>query len=75
MQSRTLYPARPSFRIEGEIKSFQDKPKLKEFVITKLVLQELKGDPLNKESPKVTKTRKEKRQYAETVTLQVIQWH
>ena len=30
MQARKLYPARLSFRIEGEIKSFQDGKKLKE---------------------------------------------
>ena len=32
MQPRILYPARMSFKTEGEIKSFQDKQKLKEFV-------------------------------------------
>ena len=31
MQPRILYPARLSFKIEGEIKSFPDKQKLKEF--------------------------------------------
>ena len=34
MQPRILYPARLSFRIEGEIKSFQDRQKLKEYVAT-----------------------------------------
>ena len=29
MQPRILYPARLSFRIEGEIKNFQDRQKLK----------------------------------------------
>ena len=29
MQPRTFYPARLSFRIEGEIKSFQDGQKMK----------------------------------------------
>ena len=44
MQPRILYPARISFIIEGEIKSFQDKQKLKEFAITKPALQKiLKG--------------------------------
>ena len=44
MQPRILYAARLSFRIEREIKSFQDKQKLKEFVVTKPALQEiLKG--------------------------------
>ena len=32
MQPRILYPARLSFRIEGEIKSFQDRQKLKKYV-------------------------------------------
>jgi len=35
MQPRILYPARLSFRIEREIKSFPYKQKLKEFVTTK----------------------------------------
>ena len=43
-QPRLLYPANLSFRIEGQIKSFPDKKKLKEFIITKLLLYEmLKG--------------------------------
>ena len=44
MQARILYPARLSLKIEREIKSFQDKQKLKEFANTKPALQEiLKG--------------------------------
>ena len=34
MQPRILYPERLSFRIEGEIKSFHDRQKLKEYVTT-----------------------------------------
>ena len=34
LQPRILYPARLPFRIEGEIKSFQDRNKLKEYVTT-----------------------------------------
>ena len=41
MQPRAFYPARLSFRIEGEIKSFQDRQKLKEYVTTKPALQEI----------------------------------
>ena len=41
LQPRILYPARLSFRIEGEIKSFQDRQKLKEYVTTKPALQEI----------------------------------
>ena len=41
LQPRILYPARLSFRIAGEIKSFQDRQKLKEYVTTKLALPEI----------------------------------
>ena len=41
LQPRILYPARLSFRIEGEIKSFQDRQKPKEYVTTKPALQEI----------------------------------
>ena len=41
---RLLYPAKLSFRIKVQIKSFPDKEKLKEFIITKPLLHEiLKG--------------------------------
>ena len=41
---RLLYPARISFRYEGEFKSFTDKQKLREFSTTKPALQQmLKG--------------------------------
>ena len=41
---RLLYPAKLSFRMEGQIKGFPDKVKLKEFIITKPLLYEmLKG--------------------------------
>ena len=43
-QSRLLYPAKLSFRMEGQIKCFPDKVKLKEFIITKPLSDEmLKG--------------------------------
>ena len=35
-----LYPAKLSFRIEGEIKSFQDRQKLKEYVTTTLLCKQ-----------------------------------
>ena len=39
-----LYPAKLTFRMEGQIKCFSDKVKLKEFIITKPLLYEmLKG--------------------------------
>lgn len=40
-QPEILFPARLSFRIEGEIKSSSDKQKLKEFTTTKPALQEM----------------------------------
>ena len=41
MQPRILYPARLSFKMEGEIKSFQDRQELKEYVTSKLALQQI----------------------------------
>ena len=41
MQPRILYPASLSFRIEGEIKVFPNKQKLKEFITTKPALKEI----------------------------------
>ena len=44
LHPRLLYPAKLSFRMEGKIKCFSDKAKLKEFIITKPLLYEmLKG--------------------------------
>ena len=34
LQLRLLYPARISFKIDGEIKSFSDKQKLRQFSFT-----------------------------------------
>ena len=44
LQLRLLYPARISFKYEGEIKSFRDKQKLREFNITKPLLQQILKD-------------------------------
>ena len=41
LQPRLLYPARISFNYEGEIKSFTDKQKLREFSTTKSALQQM----------------------------------
>ena len=41
LQPRLLYPARISFRFDGEIKSFTDKQKLREFSTTKPALQQM----------------------------------
>ena len=44
LQPRLLYPAKLSFRIEGQIKCFQDKGKLKDFIVTNFLLYKmLKG--------------------------------
>ena len=41
LQPRLLYPARLSFRFEGESKTFTDKQKLREFSSTKPALQQI----------------------------------
>ena len=46
LQPRILYPARISFKYEGEIKSFTDKQKLREFSTTKPALQQILKDLL-----------------------------
>ena len=44
LQPSLLYPARISFKYEGEIKSFTDKQKLKGFSTTKPALQQMIKD-------------------------------
>ena len=41
LQPRLLYPGRLSLRFEGEIRSFTDKQKLREFSKTKPALQQI----------------------------------
>ena len=41
LHPRLLYPAKLSFRMEGQTKCFPDKVKLKEFIITKPLLYEM----------------------------------
>ena len=41
LQPRLLYPPRISFRFDGEIKTFTDKQKLREFSTTKPTLQQM----------------------------------
>ena len=44
LQPKLHYPAKLSYRIEGQLKSFPDKKTLKEFILTKPLLYEmLKG--------------------------------
>lgn len=49
-QSRIFYMTRLSFRFEEEIKSFLKKQKLKEFIATKLTIQEILKKKNNKTS-------------------------
>ena len=54
LHPKLLYPAKLSFRMEGKIKCFSDKVKLKEFIITKPLLYEmLMGLISEKEDQKV----------------------
>ena len=46
LQPRLLYPARISFRTDGEIKIISDKQKLREFSTTKPALQQMLGELL-----------------------------
>ena len=41
LHPRLLYPAKLSFRMEGQIKCFSDKVKLEEFTITRPLLYEM----------------------------------
>ena len=46
LQPRLLYPARISFKYEGDIKRFSDKQKLSEFSTTNPALQQILKDIL-----------------------------
>jgi hypothetical protein len=48
-QPRLVYPGKLSFLIEGEIKTFHNKKKLKEFTTTKPPLQKILKGLLHKE--------------------------
>ena len=52
LHPRLLYPAKLSFRVEGQIKCFPDKVKLKEFIITKPLLYEMLRDLFKKKKIK-----------------------
>ena len=49
LQPRLLYSARISFRFDGEIKSFSDKQKLREFSTTKPALQQMLKELLSRQ--------------------------
>ena len=53
LQPGLLYPAKLTFRIKGQIKSFPDKKKLKEFIITKPLLYEMLRDLFKKKKIKI----------------------
>ena len=55
LHPRLLCPAKLSFRMEGKIKCFSDKVKLREFIITKPLLYEMlnKGTYLRKRRSKI----------------------
>ena len=55
-QSRILYPAKLSFRYDGEIKAFPDKQKLREFITTRSPLQEMIKDALLPETKRQRST-------------------
>ena len=50
MQPRIFYPARLTFKMDGEVKSFHDWQGLKEYATTKPTLQEiLRGGSIKEE--------------------------
>ena len=66
LQPRLSYPAKLSFRIKGQIKSFPDKRKLKEFIITKLLLYEMLKGP-KKKNIKTTNNKLARNTYLSTI--------
>ena len=58
LHPRLLYPAKLSFRMEGQTKCFSDKVKFKEFIITKPLLYDmLKGLNLTKRRSKTVNSK------------------
>ena len=56
LQPRLHYPARISFRFDGEIKTFTDKQKLREFSTTKPTLQQMLKNFSRQETQEKEKT-------------------
>ena len=69
LQPGLLYPAKLSFKIEGEIRSFLDKKKLKEFVNTKPVLQQMLKGLLEEEEEKEKEETKNNRRRKDVIVL------
>ena len=61
LKPRLLYPARLSYKIKGEIRSFPDKKKLKEVVSTKPVVQQQMLKGLEEKRKKKERKKKEER--------------
>ena len=59
LQPKLLYPAKISFKYEGEIKSFTDKQKLREFSTTKSALQQMVKELLSTEKKRPQPENKE----------------
>ncbi|KAK1336450.1 hypothetical protein QTO34_004257 [Cnephaeus nilssonii] len=68
LQPRLLYPAKLSFRIEGQTKSFTDKKKLKEFITTKPGLHEMLKEKANKFSETLEDMKKNQLEIKHTLT-------
>ena len=58
LPSTLLYPAKLSFRMEGQIKCFPNKVKLKEFIITKPLLHEMLKEVYKKKKMKTMNIKK-----------------
>ena len=67
LQPRLLYPAKLSFRIEGQIKSFPDKKKLKKFIITKPLLYEMLKRLIKKNKVKTMNNKMATNTYLSTI--------
>jgi len=53
-----VYPAKISFKMDGEIKTFSDKQKLREFSTTTRALQQMKEQTKKKKKSKKKKMKK-----------------
>ena len=73
LQPRLQYPARISFKIEGEIKSFSDRQKLREFSTTKPALQQMLKGLYSQEIQEKKKFYKNKPQTIKTMALGMYQ--
>ena len=62
-----LYPAKLSFRMEGQIKCFPEKVELKEFIITKPLLYEMLQGLLSKKKIKTMNSKMTKNSQLSTM--------